>query len=85
MSRHNLVLPDLGLSGTTVTASVWLVEVGSEVSQGDRLLEILAGSVTVDLPSPVSGVLIAQHVMEEDELMAGQVLATIDAPDGVVV
>jgi pyruvate dehydrogenase E2 component (dihydrolipoamide acetyltransferase) len=79
MIQHELRLPDLGLPGITPSASVWLVDVGSEVSQGDRVLEILAGSATVDLPAPVNGVLLEQHVAEEDELATGQLLATFES------
>lgn len=78
-----LTLPELGLAGFPVTVSVWHVEVGSEVTAGDRLLEIVAGGVTVDLPSPASGVLAKTFVHEDDELQTGQLLAEIDeAPGG---
>jgi len=79
--RHELTLPDLGLPGVTPTASVWFVEAGSEVTLGDRLLEVLCGSVTVDLPSPVSGVVIETLVTEDDPLVVGQALAIIEAFD----
>jgi pyruvate/2-oxoglutarate dehydrogenase complex dihydrolipoamide acyltransferase (E2) component len=74
----SLVLPELGLAGFPVTVSVWHVEVGSEVTAGDRLLEIVAGGVTVDLPSPASGVLAKTFVQEDDELQTGQLLAVIE-------
>jgi pyruvate/2-oxoglutarate dehydrogenase complex dihydrolipoamide acyltransferase (E2) component len=77
-ARHPLVLPDLGLPGVSIVASVWLVEEGSAVVAGDRLLEVLAGSVTVDLPSPASGVISQLLVAEEDELEVGQVLAVVE-------
>jgi pyruvate/2-oxoglutarate dehydrogenase complex dihydrolipoamide acyltransferase (E2) component len=75
--RCELVLPDLGLPGVVIQASGWLVELGAEVAAGDRLLEVLAGSVTVDLPAPASGVLSQCLVNEDDELHVGQVLAII--------
>ena len=72
-----LVLADLGLADVPIRASEWLVEVGDQVAQGDRLLEILAGSVTVDLPAPAGGVLARRLVESDDELHVGQVLAII--------
>ena len=75
--RCELVLADLGLPGVAIHASEWLVELGAEVTVGDRLLEVLAGSVTVDLPAPASGVLSSRLVEEDDELCVGQVLAII--------
>ncbi len=79
--RSQLVLPDLGLAGVPIYASSWLVELGAEVTLGDRLLEVLAGSVTVDLPAPISGVLCQRLVEEDDELQVGQVLAVIVGSD----
>ncbi len=82
-SLHRLILPDLGLPDATVVASGWLVEQGGSVVEGDRLLEVLAGSVTVDLPAPATGILRQQLVGEDDELHVGQVLAIVvaDAPE----
>lgn len=77
----SLVLPELGLEGIPVTVCVWHVEVGREVTAGDRLLEIVAGGVTVDLPSPASGVLKKTFVQEDDELQTGQLLAEIESRD----
>ncbi len=80
--RCELVLPDLDLPGVAIYASGWLVELGADVAQGDRLLEVLAGSVTVDLPAPASGVFRERLVEEDDELQVGQVLAIIVAEQG---
>jgi pyruvate/2-oxoglutarate dehydrogenase complex dihydrolipoamide acyltransferase (E2) component len=75
--RHELRMPELGLRDAPVLASTWLVEVGSQVTEGDRLLEVVAGSVTVDLPAPASGTLAEALVDEDDELQAGQLLAVV--------
>lgn len=79
VERHLLTLPELGVGDRPVVASVWLVEVGGEVTEGDRLLEVLAGEVTIDLPSPASGVLIETLVEEEEPLIVGQPLALIES------
>jgi len=76
--RHALILPELGLAGVAITASAWLSEVGTRVYEGDRLLEVSAGEVIIDLPSPATGVLVEQHVGEDDELHLGQVLGLIE-------
>jgi pyruvate/2-oxoglutarate dehydrogenase complex dihydrolipoamide acyltransferase (E2) component len=75
--RHELVLPDLDLGEIPITASVWLVDPGQEVVEGDRLLEVAAGNVTVDLPAPASGILTETLVAEDDQLAVGQVLGVI--------
>lgn len=74
-----LVLPELGAGSVPILVGQWLVEIGREVLEGDRLLEIVAGSATVDLPSPASGVLREMLVCEDERLVVGQVLGVIEA------
>lgn len=78
MSLHcPLVLPDLGLGDRPIVISCWLVDAGSQVTEGDRLVEVLADGVTVDLPAPASGVLVDIAVAEDDRIEVGQQLARI--------
>ena len=73
--RYELKLPDLGLQNVTV--SLWLVQPGSDVTEGDRILEVMAEGVTVDLPSPATGVLAEQLVAEDDSVEVDQVLGVV--------
>ena len=77
-NRHHLTLPDLGLGDRVVTASAWLVEPGTVVLAGDRVLEVLCESVTVDLPAPAGGLLVETMVEEDEPLAVGQILAIIE-------
>jgi pyruvate/2-oxoglutarate dehydrogenase complex dihydrolipoamide acyltransferase (E2) component len=79
--QHRLTLPELGAGEMPVTASLWLVEVGDEVSEGDRLLEVCFGAASVDLPAPASGVLLEMLVAEDDVLCVGQELGVIESID----
>lgn len=76
--RIELVLPELGMGSVPILVGQWLVEIGREVTEGDRLLEIAAGSATVDLPAPASGVLRETTVGEDERLIVGQVLGVIE-------
>lgn len=76
--QFELRLPDLGLAGIPLAVSLWLVEVGAPILEGDRLVEIVAGSVTVDLPAPVSGRLLAIVAPEDEPVTTGQLLAVIE-------
>ena len=76
-----LRLPDLGVGGVPIFASQWLVEAGRRVTEGDRLLEVLAGSATVDLPAPKSGILREKLVVEDDPLTVGQALGVIEVDE----
>jgi pyruvate/2-oxoglutarate dehydrogenase complex dihydrolipoamide acyltransferase (E2) component len=79
--RVHLVLPELGVGNVPIRVGQWLVEKGREVAAGDRLLEIVAGSATVDLPAPASGILRKMFVLDDDPLMVGQVLGVIETPE----
>jgi len=77
MNRHPIVIPDLDLPGTTLTLSSWLVSVGDRVVEGDRVAEILADAVTVDLESPATGILAEQLAAVDDTLSIGQSIGVV--------
>jgi pyruvate/2-oxoglutarate dehydrogenase complex dihydrolipoamide acyltransferase (E2) component len=76
--RVELRLPDLDLGEISITASAWHAAVGQRVVEGDRLLEVLAGDVTVDLPCSVTGLLVERCAQIDDRLAVGQVVAVIE-------
>jgi len=78
--RHRLVVPDLGLGQTRLVVSLWLVPEGSRVAAGDRVVELLADGVTVDLEAPVSGRLAARFADEDERVSVGAVLAEFEVP-----
>jgi pyruvate/2-oxoglutarate dehydrogenase complex dihydrolipoamide acyltransferase (E2) component len=79
VARVPLIIPDLGLHGMQLVVSLWLVPRGAVVMEGDRVVELLAGGVTIDLEAPVSGRLVVQHVDEDEAVAAGMVVAEIEA------
>lgn len=78
MSRHEFCLPDLGVDDQPMRVSLWLVKRGARVTEGQQLLEVLAGSAVVDLSSPVTGTLVETLVAEDSPLRPGQRLAVIE-------
>lgn len=78
MSRHYLILPELGIDDQPIVVSLWLIEEGSRVKAGDQVLEVLAGAATVDLPAPADGRLVETLVAEDEPLRVGQRLAVIE-------
>jgi pyruvate/2-oxoglutarate dehydrogenase complex dihydrolipoamide acyltransferase (E2) component len=74
-----LVVPELGLRDVALVVSLWLVPRGAAVMEGDRVVELLAGGVTIDLEAPVSGRLVAQLVDEDEAVSPGMVVAEIEA------
>ena len=81
MSRihRDIVMPDLELPEVQARVSVWLVRLGTRVTTGDRLVEIVAGDVTVDLSAPITGVFVEKCLVEDEPVQAGQVLGRIEA------
>jgi len=73
-----LRLPDLDLPGVPLRVSAWHARVGQRVVEGDRLIEVVAGDVAIDLSAPATGVLVEQCVTNDDRLEVGQVLARIE-------
>jgi pyruvate/2-oxoglutarate dehydrogenase complex dihydrolipoamide acyltransferase (E2) component len=79
---HEIRLPELGLGNIPITVSCWLVPSGTLVIEGDRLIEVLAGDVTVDLSAPATGKLLRRQVVEGESVTTGQVLGMVRAkPD----
>jgi len=72
-----LVAPDVGVAGVAVSS--WLVAEGTDVLEGDRVVELVAGGATVDLGAPVTGRLTRQCVDEDEPVAAGAILAEFEA------
>jgi pyruvate/2-oxoglutarate dehydrogenase complex dihydrolipoamide acyltransferase (E2) component len=79
MPRHEINLPNLGLGDLPIRLSLWLVKRGSRLAEGDQVAEVLAGGVTIDLPSPVEGTLVETLVGEGEPITVGQRLAVIES------
>jgi pyruvate/2-oxoglutarate dehydrogenase complex dihydrolipoamide acyltransferase (E2) component len=78
----SLVVPDVGIVGVALVLSLWLVPEGTDVLEGDRVVELLGGGVTIDLEAPVTGRLVRCFVDEDDAVAPGTVLAEfLPAPE----
>jgi pyruvate/2-oxoglutarate dehydrogenase complex dihydrolipoamide acyltransferase (E2) component len=74
-----IILPELGAA--PVVLSVWFADPGEPVFEGDRLVEVLVGGATFDVPSPATGRLIMRVALPNDPLTPGQVLGVVEADD----
>jgi pyruvate/2-oxoglutarate dehydrogenase complex dihydrolipoamide acyltransferase (E2) component len=83
-----VILPDLGTGpDVPIVVSHWFAARGDRVWEGERLVEVLVGPATFDVPSPVSGRLAQIRGLEDDRVEAGTVLGMVavaedDSPDG---
>ncbi len=77
-----VILPDLGTGpDVPILVSHWYAARGEEVWEGDRLVEVLAGPATFDVPAPATGRLSEIRRREDDRVVPGTTLglvATID-------
>jgi 2-oxoglutarate dehydrogenase E2 component (dihydrolipoamide succinyltransferase) len=75
-------VPTLGESVTEATVAAWFKQPGEAVAQDEMLCELETDKVTVEVPSPVAGVL-AEHVAKEGETVGpNALLATITEGSG---
>lgn len=77
----DVFLPDLDLGNVPHVVTSWFASEGQRVVVGDRLVEITAGDVTVDLVAPASGLLVERCVHLDERLAVGQLLARIQADE----
>src|SRR5258705_13785674 len=73
----DLVVPALGESITEAVVSIWLKQVGDAVAADEPVAELETDKVTVQLPSPVAGVLAEQKVAVGATVRVGDVIGSV--------
>ena len=77
--RHTVKLPKLSETVDEMIVLEWLVAIGTQVAEGQPLVSVETDKVTVDMPSPVAGVLVEQLVKPDDEVTTGATIAVIES------
>jgi pyruvate/2-oxoglutarate dehydrogenase complex dihydrolipoamide acyltransferase (E2) component len=75
---HELKLEQLAPEMEYGTVTRWLKTEGDRVNAGEPIAEIEAEKASVELESPVAGVVSSLLAAEGDELKVGAVLAVIE-------
>ena len=75
----DLVVPQLGESITEAVVSTWLKQVGDAVAIDEPVAELETDKITVQLPSPVAGVLAAQNAAVGATVKVGDVIGAVQA------
>jgi pyruvate dehydrogenase E2 component (dihydrolipoamide acetyltransferase) len=73
-----LKMPDLATTDTAMRVEGWLVEIGQPVKRGQALLEVETDKAVMEVEAIATGVLKAVHVQPDDEVTAGQTIATLE-------
>src|SRR3954451_9696129 len=71
-------VPALGESITEGTLAQWLKKPGEAVAADEPIASIETDKVSVEVPSPIAGVLTEQLAKEGDNVAVGAVIARID-------
>ncbi len=75
-----ITMPALGEAVTEATVTKWLKAVGDPVSEHEALLEVNTDKVDSEIPSPVTGVLLAALVQPEEVVKVGALLGWVGQP-----
>jgi glutaconyl-CoA/methylmalonyl-CoA decarboxylase subunit gamma len=76
--RAQVKLPKLGDTANDVVVISWHAEVGASVTEGDPLLTVQTDKVEVDVPSPMTGIVVEQLVAPDDEIAVGDPVAVLE-------
>lgn len=79
MAATTLKLPKFGLTMDEATINEWLIGVGDPVEQGQIIASIDSEKVTMELPSPVAGILARQIAAVGDTIAVGEPIAVLVA------
>ncbi len=77
-----VLVPVLGESITEATLGEWLKQPGDKVAADEPIASLETDKVSVEVPSPVAGVMGQHAVSVGDTVQVGAMIATIDAGDG---
>jgi 2-oxoglutarate dehydrogenase E2 component (dihydrolipoamide succinyltransferase)/2-oxoisovalerate dehydrogenase E2 component (dihydrolipoyl transacylase) len=82
----DIIMPQLGESIAEGTVVKWLIPVGGMIQKDESLLEVETEKVTLEVPSPATGLLNEIIVHEGETVPVGTLLARIDsAPPSEVI
>ncbi|QEH33134.1 branched-chain alpha-keto acid dehydrogenase subunit E2 [Aquisphaera giovannonii] len=78
MRMAAVTVPDLGTGpDTPIVVSYWFASRGETVWEGERLVEVLVGPATFDVPAPATGRLVEIRAREDDQVLPGDLLGRL--------
>src|SRR5262249_40429612 len=78
MRMEAVILPEFGSPpDEPILVSFWFARRGDEVWEGDRLVEVIVGPATFDVPAPRSGRLAEIREREDDLVRPGAILGLV--------
>ena len=77
-----VLVPTLGESITEATLGEWLKQPGDTIAADEPIASLETDKVSIEVPSPVAGVMGEHAVAVGDTVQVGAMIATIDAGGG---
>jgi pyruvate/2-oxoglutarate dehydrogenase complex dihydrolipoamide acyltransferase (E2) component len=74
--RRPIVVPDVGYAAPLM--SVWYGRTSERIFAGERIVELLLGAATFDVPAPCTGYLVEKTAWPPDRVAVGQVVGYIE-------
>jgi len=84
MSEYVVKMPDVGEGIAEAEIVEWHVNVGDTIAEDQVMVEVMTDKATVELPSPVSGIVTSVGAAVGEILQVGAALIRIDTGNGVV-
>ncbi|MCG5051324.1 MAG: 2-oxoglutarate dehydrogenase complex dihydrolipoyllysine-residue succinyltransferase [Myxococcales bacterium] len=78
-TTQTVKVPQIGESVTEVTIGTWKKAEGQQVNADEALVEVESDKASMEIPSPVSGVLRKIMIAQGDSAKVGQIIAEIEA------
>ena len=64
MGLYVFRLPDIGEGVAEAEIVEWYVKIGDKIEEDQTLVDVMTDKATVDITSPVSGVVVAVHALQ---------------------
>ena len=78
MARYTFRLPDIGEGIAEAEIVAWHVKVGDRIEEDGRLADMMTDKATVEMESPVSGIVVEVAGEAGDVIAIGSALAVIE-------
>jgi pyruvate/2-oxoglutarate dehydrogenase complex dihydrolipoamide acyltransferase (E2) component len=75
---YEVTMPKMGMAMEDGEIVEWFVEEGTYVNEGDIVLSIMTEKATVEVDSPISGLLVEIRAKNGDIVPIGEVIAVVD-------
>jgi pyruvate dehydrogenase E2 component (dihydrolipoamide acetyltransferase) len=80
--RFEMKMPDLSTNDSDVRIVRWMIAPGQTIERGQPLLEVETDKATMEVESPISGVLQEVRSPANDSVSVGHVIAVLDMAEG---